>query len=240
MPDSIRYVPALRLLQVSAIAFPAATSVPNDCTRSGCIGGRNVGLPAEVGSPPGTVLVSGALAAGQVAPSGWCTGLVVVVPPPPRPPPTCPTITSEVGTELPLANISWFVRLIVRLLPGATVMTGGTHPPAGVARPVPVARAQLALVPASSQNRPHMGTVCPSGSVVCVGAAVRLTTACANATPPLRRRTEAATTDLSRRGLKVLDRIKVLLVLNSIRRSCRRADRTTSSSACRRGRCCWS
>jgi hypothetical protein len=45
----------------------------------------------------------------------------------PRPPPNWPTITSEVGTELPFKNERLFVRLIVRPCPVGTVITTGDH-----------------------------------------------------------------------------------------------------------------
>src|SRR5947207_12657342 len=88
VPDSIRYVPGLRLpaVQVSPVVAPAATSVAKDCTRTPCAGGAPAG--------PGTAI-------GQV--TCWALvwsgdGAVVLVIP--RPPPNCPTITSEVGTPL--------------------------------------------------------------------------------------------------------------------------------------------
>jgi hypothetical protein len=45
----------------------------------------------------------------------------------PRPPPNWPTIVSEVGTLFPFANDRLFVRLICRVCPVETVMTGGTQ-----------------------------------------------------------------------------------------------------------------
>src|SRR5437879_6288053 len=118
VPDSIRYVPGCKAgcnaapevpqtPQHREVGAPAATSVPNDCTREPCGGGVNAGLP------PPTVF-----AIGQVTPCCAWAGLGVQVPPPvaqvaptvPRPPPSWPTITSEVGTAL----------------------AGGAVPPAGV------------------------------------------------------------------------------------------------------------
>ena len=57
-----------------------------------------------------------------------------------------------------------------------------------------------------------MGTDEPSGSVVVLAAAVRLTDWAKDA-PLASRRTEAASPDLISRGLKVLNRIAILLVL---------------------------
>ena len=39
VPDSSRYVPGRSADHVSAVVAPAATSVPNDCTRGPCTGG---------------------------------------------------------------------------------------------------------------------------------------------------------------------------------------------------------
>jgi len=48
---------------------------------------------------------------------------------------------------------------------------------------------------------PHMGTLCPSGSVVVVGAAVRVTVFVANAEALASRRSDAARPDLIRLAL---------------------------------------
>src|SRR6266566_6701827 len=121
VPDSIRYVPGRRgvvkVPKVSAVVVPAATSVEKDCTRVPCVGGVFAG--------PG-------LATGHV--TCWAlewSGLAVEVAVVPRPPPNWPTITSEVGTELPFKNERLFVRLIVRASPVGTVITTGDQP-AGV------------------------------------------------------------------------------------------------------------
>ena len=50
----------------------------------------------------------------------------------------------------------------------------------------------------------------PSGSVAVAGPAVRLMTACANVAPLASRRTEAASPDLIRHDLRILNRIAVL------------------------------
>jgi hypothetical protein len=52
--------------------------------------------------------------------------------------------------------------------------------------------AQVASVTAVLQVYPHIGTACPSGRVVLVGAAVRPTTDCATDAPLASRRMEAA------------------------------------------------
>src|SRR5450631_66342 len=118
VPDSIKYVPARGAFQVSGVAVaPAKTSVENDCTRGPCTGGLNV--------------APGVFAIGHVGVSVGCSGAGVVVRcfTSPRPPPSCPTITSEVGTEFaPKERL--FVRLIVRSCPVGTVITTGDQPAA--------------------------------------------------------------------------------------------------------------
>src|SRR6266436_8961869 len=129
VPDSIKYVPgrSVAAAQVSVVVVPIATSVENDRTRFPCTGG----LPTPVSAIPGP-----SAAMGHV--SGWAlvwSGGAVNPPGVPRPPPNWPTITSEVGTELPFKNERLFVRLIVRACPVGTVITTGDQP-AGV---VPIA-----------------------------------------------------------------------------------------------------
>src|SRR5258708_28509009 len=58
-----------------------------------------------------------------------------------------------------------------------------------------------------------MGTAEPSGNAAVTGPAVRLTCCCAKAAPLASSRTEAASPDLVRSDLKVLNRIAILLVL---------------------------
>jgi hypothetical protein len=104
VPDSIRYVPGLGVVQVNAVVAPAATSVENDCTRCPCAGGVKV---AELTVDHVT----------EFAP--WA-GLSVAVAVLPRPAPNWPTITSEVGMVFAVVllvgvNDRLFVRLIVRL-----------------------------------------------------------------------------------------------------------------------------
>jgi hypothetical protein len=66
-----------------------------------------------------------------------------------------------------------------------------------------LAAAQVApLLPASVQWYPHMGTLCPSGKVVLVGAAVRLTV-CACDAFAVSRRAKAANPGISRLVLDV-------------------------------------
>src|SRR5437016_6804234 len=60
VPDSIRYVPGRRAVQVNAVVAPNATSVENDYTRGPCAGG----VPTPVTGAPGA-----SPAMGQV--SGW-------------------------------------------------------------------------------------------------------------------------------------------------------------------------
>jgi hypothetical protein len=67
-----------------------------------------------------------------------------------------------------------------------TVITTGDQ----VAPAFGFAAAQVGLV--VPQVYPHIGTVCPSGSKVLLGAAVRLTTDWARDAPLASRRTEAA------------------------------------------------
>src|SRR5215831_5855557 len=123
---------------MSAVVAPAATSVANDWTRSGCPGGQF--SPAAAASAALVVVqstVEGA-AAGHVGPCAPCVGLVVLVGARPRPPPSWPTITSEVGTvfvPLPVGKDRLFVRLIVRLvgpdgLVGTVITTGDQFVPA--------------------------------------------------------------------------------------------------------------
>src|SRR5207302_7343079 len=79
VPDSIRYVPGRRAVQVNAVVAPNATSVENDCTRGPCAGG----VPTPVTGAPGA-----SPAMGQV--SGWAlvwSGAAVNPPGVPRPPP---------------------------------------------------------------------------------------------------------------------------------------------------------
>src|SRR6266403_5966689 len=78
VPDSIRYVPGRRAVQVRGVVAPAATSVENDCTRGPCAGG----VPFVVGSAMCQVTDCALL---------W-SGLSVEVAVVPRPPPNCPTI----------------------------------------------------------------------------------------------------------------------------------------------------
>src|SRR5579871_3613458 len=111
VPDSSRYVPGRKALHVSAVVTPAATSVPNDCTRGPCGGGtKDPGAPAT----------------GQVTVRSEWEGLATHVAPPvfvqetPSPPPTWPKIVNEVGTVLapvPVGKERLFVRLMVRLVP---------------------------------------------------------------------------------------------------------------------------
>src|SRR5882762_1794649 len=134
VPDSIRYVPGFRgnagVPKVNAAVVPAATSVPNDCTRIPCGGGvKPAALPKM----------------GQVTICESCVGLGVIVrcARTPRPPPICPTIMSDVGTifavVLPVGkNDRLFVRLIVKACPVGTVITTGDQP-AGMAGVVVVA-----------------------------------------------------------------------------------------------------
>jgi hypothetical protein len=55
-----------------------------------------------------------------------------------------------------------------------------------------------------------MGTLCPSGSVVVVGAAVRVTELCATAEALARKRSDAASPDLIRLALGLLKLIVFL------------------------------
>src|ERR1035441_8614023 len=87
-----------------------ATSVPNDCTRGPWGGGTKT-------APVFTV--------GHVTPRFSWVGLATYCAPVPNPPPTWPTITSEVGTVLPPANVRLLVRLTVRFWPKGTVITTG-------------------------------------------------------------------------------------------------------------------
>ena len=118
---------------------PAATSVEKDCTRDPWAGG----VPAPLSPPPG-----GSPAIGQV--SGWAlvwSGLGVVVGAAPSPPPNWPTITSEVGTVLPLAKERLLVRLICRVCPVGTVITTGDQTPtSGVVVSAAAATALLSAV----------------------------------------------------------------------------------------------
>ena len=85
VPDSIRYVPAFRLLQAGkgVPVFPAATSVPNDLTRGPWLGGVKVGSPLAGGFEPAMGHCAVCVACGKLdARSG--------VPPLPSPPPTPP------------------------------------------------------------------------------------------------------------------------------------------------------
>ena len=118
VPDSIRYVPALRFAQVSVAGVPTATSVAKDWIRSACDGGLKEALLLS----PGVLHVTPI--------EGW-TGLSVVVRwfASPRPPPNCPTITSEVGTLLTLPPLTGKDKLLVRLIVsvppvGAVITTG--------------------------------------------------------------------------------------------------------------------
>ena len=49
VPDSIRYVPGRRAVQVSDVVAPAKISVENDCTRGPCTGGTPVGVGSAMG-----------------------------------------------------------------------------------------------------------------------------------------------------------------------------------------------
>src|SRR5262249_728644 len=117
---SSRYVPAFRFDQVNDWGVPTATSLANDCTRSGCGGGLFTAAPV--------------FAMGQVTSSVAWFGLFTCVPPVPRPPPTWPTRTVEVGTLLVPVQAGkerLLVKLIVRPLLtawGGTVITTGDHP----------------------------------------------------------------------------------------------------------------
>jgi hypothetical protein len=62
---------------------------------------------------------------GQVADWTAWVGLRVLVAVDPSPPPNWPTIRSDVGTLLELANVRLFVRLTVRSCPVGTVITTG-------------------------------------------------------------------------------------------------------------------
>ena len=143
----------MRLFQVSAtgvavlgVSVPL-TCVPMDMTRGFCSGG---------------VKLAPALAGQVVCVCPACTGLAMVVGLP-RPPPSCPSTTSEVDTG------NWLVNCTTRLLPAGTVMVGPTDQVA----PQGCGAAVLTGTPASllstrPSQEPHMGTVAPSGSVICV------------------------------------------------------------------------
>ena len=75
VPDSIRYVPGRRLVQVSDVVAPAATSVENDWTRGPWTGGV-----------PGVVEVPAIGHVTLVWAPEW-SGLGVEVAPVPSPPP---------------------------------------------------------------------------------------------------------------------------------------------------------
>ena len=59
VPDSIRYVPGRRAVQVTAVVAPAATSVENDCTRGPCGGGVPTPVIGAPGGSPAMGHVSG-------------------------------------------------------------------------------------------------------------------------------------------------------------------------------------
>ena len=88
----------------------------------------------------------------------------------PSPPPSCPCIHKEVGVGRLL------VRLIFRVSPATTVIVGpGIHfPPQATAVAVP-----LLVVVSKPPQYPHIGTVFPSGKVVLVRCAAKLTVVCA-------------------------------------------------------------
>jgi hypothetical protein len=133
-------------------------------------------------------------------------------------------MTSDVGTVFapPLtAKLRLFLRLIVRLVVltpgddsvyGIVITTGDQVVPAFGFRAAQVAPEGAEL---ASQLYPHMGTICPSGNVVAVGAAVRLTVPADTA--DAKRRPAAATPAFDRVAFNIRERIVILLTLNSLR-----------------------
>src|ERR1700690_59730 len=106
------------------------------------------------------------------------------------------------GVVLPVAGVNerLLVRWIVKPWPEGTVITTGDH---CVPADAGFVAAHVAVEPPTTvpQKYPHIGTIEPSGSVVEVGAAVRLTCCCPKAaTAPARsipaRSTEAFIVDL--------------------------------------------
>jgi hypothetical protein len=105
-------------------------------------------------------------------------------------------------------------RLLVRVIVSPPVAPVGTVITAGD-QPVVFVLAHVAVEPVTAvpQVYPHIGTVFPSGSVIVLGAAVRLM-ACvwAEAMPAPRRRTDAPDTAALTIALRELSRIAVLLI----------------------------
>jgi hypothetical protein len=104
------------------------------------------------------------------------------------------------------------VRLIVRLLPVATVMSGGSQVKPVWGKPFMVVQVAPTALP---QNKPHIGTLWPSGSVMVVGCAVKLTWA--KDAPAVRRRTVTASIAVFKIVLSVVDRIVLILRLKTLR-----------------------
>jgi hypothetical protein len=93
------------------------------------------------------------------------------------------------------------VKLLTKVIvncPAGTEINGGCQPPVWGK---PLIAAHVALVGDAPQLYPHIGTVCPSGKVVLVGAAVRVTALCANAAPLAKRRAHAAKPAFNRAAL---------------------------------------
>src|SRR5258706_15988890 len=98
-------------------------------------------------------------------------------------------MVSEVGTLL-APKVRLFVRLITRVCPVGTVITTGDQPSAVGCN---AAHAAVEPLTAAPQVEPHIGTTGPSGKVMLVGPAVRLTCCWATAQLAPRRRTNTAT-----------------------------------------------
>jgi hypothetical protein len=69
-------------------------------------------------------------------------------------------------------------------------------------------------VTADPQKYPHMGTVVPSGKVVVVGAAVKLTVCWAKLVPTPNRRIEATITAAFRIALALKSLVRIVLSVN--------------------------
>src|ERR1700752_3656532 len=132
VPDSIRYVPGLRLLHVSVTqpevavaeqvttvpAATGATSVASDRARASCGGGVKPGADPTVDHVTLSVTSPAWLGlASQVVPPAGQAALAV-----PRPPPIWPTIVSDVGMRFAAGGVTpvgvggWKYRLFVRLI----------------------------------------------------------------------------------------------------------------------------
>jgi hypothetical protein len=109
-----------------------------------------------------------------------------------------------------MAMCRLLISVTARGWPLAIVISGGCHVPLGTP---PVIVVQVAPEPGTYVNvvplnvphiKPHMGTLCPPGSVVVVGSAVRVTVLCASAEALASRRSDAASPDLIRLALGFL------------------------------------